>query len=228
MAPLNSNVRDHMKVILIIVTFVFPMIAFSGDQNKFNCEDVLQDYFFMQAPHGARRISEHVLEVKYSAGVKKFVDKPPHDDFIGGLHWSYCGYNKNVKVHLIKRQENDLYSGSLLFDETGKVIKAGHTVIFSPNMRSFLAIEQSAGSDGQDWTLYDTSGHKHWTGFSTISIPGKPTDTYSWEAATIENPSLSDDLQISAHMFCWQSGKKGNVTLKKIGGKREWLPKIEC
>ena len=216
------------KIIYAIAALALPMMAFAADPYKLSCEEKPESDLFKQAPHGAKRSSKHVLEIGYSAGVRKFIDKPPYDQFIEGLSWEYCGYNENVKAHLILRRDKEWYSGSLLFEDSGKVIKAGATVVFSPNKLYFLAIQQWAGADGQDWTLFDTSGHKLWNGFSTIDVPRKPTDTYTWEAVTIENPSLSDDLQISVHMNCWQSKKEGSNTLKKIGGKWEWLQRIEC
>ena len=210
---------------------VSPASAIAGlatDPYKLSCEEKPEDDLLIQAPYGAKRTGEHILEIKYSGGVKEFIDEPPYDEFGMGLRWEYCGYNENIKAHLILRRDKEWYTGSLFFDESGEVVKAGFFVVFSPNKLNFLAIHQWAGADGQDWTMYDKSGHKLWNGFSTIDVPRKPTDTYQWEAATIETPSLSDDLQISAHMFCWQSKKNGNVTLKKNEGKREWLPKIEC
>lgn len=216
------------KIVFTIFALALPMMAFAADPYKLNCKEKPEHDLFKQAPHGAKRSSKHVLEIKYSAGVRKFIDKPPYDQFVEGLSWEYCGYNENVKAHLILRRDEAWYSGSLLFEESGKVTKAGSTVVFSPNKLNFLAIQQWAGADGQDWNLFDTAGHKLWNGFSTIDVPRKPTDTYTWEAVTIDNPSLSDDLQISAHMSCWQSKKEGRITLKKVGGKWEWLPKIEC
>jgi len=215
------------KIVFTIFALALPMMAFAADPYKLACADKSENELLKQAPHGAKRVGKHVLEVKYSAGIRKFTDKPPHD-FGEGLHWQYCGYNENVKAHLIVSQADEMHSGSLLFDVSGKVIKAGSSVVLSPNQRNFLAIEQEAGSDGQNWTLYETSGKILWEGFSTIEVPRKPNAAHTWEAVTIDNPSLSDDLQISVHMSCWQSKKEGNITLKKVGGKWEWLPKIEC
>jgi hypothetical protein len=218
-----------MKTIAIAVySLTLPLNAFAADPYELICEQTPENDLFQQAPRVAKRSSKHVLEIQYSGGVRKFIDKPPYDQFVEGLNWQYCGYNEIVKAHLIFRQEGAWFTGSLLFEESGKVLKAGSTVVFSPNRQHFLAIQQWAGADGQDWTLFDSSGHKLWNGFSNIDVPRKPTDTYTWEAVTIESPSLSDDLQISVDMNCWQSEKKSSNTLKKVGGKWEWLRKIEC
>jgi hypothetical protein len=228
---------DKHKLSVIEPSEVVPALAktvSTVNPYKLSCEDNrIENDLLKQAPHGAKRTGKHAFEIKYSGGVSEFIDKPPYDELLDGINleglsWEYCGYNEIVKAHLIFRHDKEWYTGSLLFEESGKVINAGSTVIFSPNKRNFIAIEQRDGADGENWTLFDTTGHKCWEGFSTIEVPRKPTDTFTWEAATIENPTLSDDLQISAHMFCWQSKKNGNVTLKKIGDEWEWLPKIEC
>lgn len=203
----------------------FPMPVLAADFYDLSCEKKTEKNQLKQAPHGAKRIGEHILEVGYSSGLRKFIDKPPYGQFVEGLSWEYCGYNENVKAHLILRREEQSYTGSLLLDESGKVINAGFAVIFSPNKQNFLAIQQEAGSDGQNWTLYEISGNKLWEGFSTIYIPKKTGEA---DAIEIENPTLSDDLQISAEMICWESRERGGITLKKIGSQWKWLPKLKC
>ena len=79
----SKLVRDHMnKIIYAIVTLALPMMAFAADPYKLSCEEKPESDLFQQSPHGAKRSSKHVLEIKYSAGVRKFVDKPPFDQFM--------------------------------------------------------------------------------------------------------------------------------------------------
>jgi hypothetical protein len=224
------------KVIVAFVSLAIPMMAFASDPYQLRCEDNrIENDLLKQAPHGAKRTGKHVLEIKYSGGVRKFIDKPPYDELVDGINteglsWEYCGYNEIVKAHLILKRDNvkhESYTGSLLFEDTGKIVKAGYSVTFSPNKLNFIAF-QRYGGDGEFWDLFDTSGHKLWREFSYIILPVKPTDSYSQEVAEFENPTLSNDLEIKAHMTCWQSKKSGNVTLKKIGAKWVWHPKIEC
>lgn len=214
------------------------MLASAENPYLLSCEEPLgsnrfksEGEFLKQAPHGAKRTSKHILEIKFSAGVKEFIDKPPYDDpdYLNteGIAWSYCGYNKVVDAHLIVKRDELLYTGSLLFEASGKVIKAGNTVVFSPNKQNFIAFTHLQGGDIEQWDLWDIYGHKLWSGFSYIVLPLKPTDSYP-EVAEFDNPTLSDNLQIDAHVKCMKSNKTGSVTLKESSGKSIWPPKIEC
>ena len=179
-----------------------------------------------QAPGGAARISQHILEVKHSRGAKRFTDKPPHEA-LSGEHWEYCGYSENVKLHLIHHQTEGSFSGSVLFEETGKVLSAGHTVIVSPDKRKFLAIVQENGKDGEDWTLFEMSGKRLWGGYAGVvaKISGNHYDSVY---AQFENPQFSADQNLSANVVCSNQSNKGTVTLTKIGVKWKWLPDIMC
>lgn len=104
-----------------------------------SCESAMVEQTALgKAPKGSRRVETHVLEVITAKGPKRFVDKPPHDEGdMGGLHWRYCGYNAQAKAHLIEMLDESTYSGDLLFNETGKLLHAGHTVLFSPDENDF-------------------------------------------------------------------------------------------
>ena len=65
------------------------------------------------APPGSKRISAHVLAVKYRSGVRQFVDKRPYRDELSGFHWHYCGYSPALKAHLVGMDDESLFSGKL-------------------------------------------------------------------------------------------------------------------
>jgi hypothetical protein len=166
-----------------------------------------------QAPSGARRVETHVLEVATKNGRKRFVDKPPHNEGgMSGEHWRYCGYDAQAKAHLIEKTDTGLFSGDLLLEQTGKVLRAGHTVLFSPNGKEFLAIEQEDGVDGANWAIYDTHGKPMWRGYAgTISKMGGIEAVVS----TFEHPKWTAKGNLTARFVCATSNIHGVVTLTR-------------
>src|SRR5690242_11699985 len=68
---------------------------------------------FDLAPHAAKRLSQHRLQVGWASGSHIFEDKPPYDD-PSNLRWAYCGYSPALNVHLLLKVEDDLFTGVLL------------------------------------------------------------------------------------------------------------------
>lgn len=178
-----------------------------------------------QAPKGARRVEKHVLEVITAQGPKRFADKPPHDE-LGGLHWRYCGYNAQVKAHLIEMMDEGTYSGDLLFDETGKLVHAGHTVLFSPDEKEFLAIEQEDGVDGQNWTVYDADGKAKWKGYAGTTAKVDGIDSV---VSTFDHPQWTKQGELTARFVCASSKAHGVVTLTRLpSGDLSWRGHAKC
>lgn len=178
-----------------------------------------------QAPYGARRAAPHVLELISQHGSRQFVDKPPYDE-LGGEHWRYCAFDRRANTHLIEHVEGDLFSGILLFDDTGKTLKAGHTVLFSPSRQAFLAIEQQSGMDGESWTLYDLSGKIMWQGYA--GIIGK-VDGVEMVAASFDRPRWNAKGELTARAECSASGAKGSVILHPSEpGSAAWRGAFTC
>jgi hypothetical protein len=120
------------------------------------------------APHGARRLGRHRLQVGWSGGTTVFRDEPPCDGLPVGRVWTYCGYNRELRLHLLHKDEDTTGTGALLDDATGRLLPAGETVIFSPDRRQYLAYEQPDGLDGSAITLYRRDGRRLWTGYAGI------------------------------------------------------------
>ena len=151
---------------LIVATVGLSLVAsFSAAQQLTCAPDANERGAMKEAPGGARRIDAHTLEVTYKKGARRFTDKPPHDE-LGGLHWLYCGYDAKAQSHLIQRQLEGLFSGQLLREDNGRVVAAGHTVIFSADRQTFLAIEQENGQDGEQWSVYGEDGKRLWHGYA--------------------------------------------------------------
>lgn len=126
------------------------------------------------APHPAARVDKHTLEIHWQRGVHVFRDRPPFDEQLDGIEWAYCGYSPQLKMHLIREQDVDVFTGVLLDDATGAILQAGETVVFSPDARLYLAYEQPDGQDGATLKLYDREGHLLWKGFDgLLSADGK-------------------------------------------------------
>ncbi len=178
-----------------------------------------------QAPSGATRIGKHILEVRYSRGVKRFVDVPPYDE-LSGTRWHYCGYDKSRRIHLLGKSIDSLFTGMLLVEDDGRTLKAGRTVYISPGGEKFLAVEQEDGRDGENWTLYTLTGKKLWTGYAGVTerIPGNSYDSIY---AQFVNPIWNDDGSISAQVSCSNS-IKGAVTLRIARDETKWLPVPRC
>lgn len=166
-----------------------------------------------QAPKGARRVEKHVLEVITRMGPTRFVDKPPHDEgSLTGLHWRYCGYDAQAKTHLIEKMDESLYSGDLLFNENGRLMHAGHTVLFSPDKKEFLAIEQEDGVDGENWAVYNGDGKVIWKGYAGTVAKVNGIESV---VSTFDHPQWNKQGELTARFVCASSKAHGIVTLAR-------------
>jgi hypothetical protein len=178
-----------------------------------------------QAPSGARRSAEHVLELSFQHGSRQFVDKPPYDE-LGGLRWRYCAFDRRTNTHLIEKADEGLFSGILLFQDTGKALAAGHTVIFSQDRQAFLAIEQQDGRDGESWTVYNIAGGVLWRGYAGVIAK---IDGVDMVTATFDRPRWNAKGELTARAECTESGAKGSVTLHPSeAGVTAWRGSFNC
>lgn len=208
---MSSTVLKH-ALICASFAFVIPTVSAKESQGILSCEtQKVERAALRQAPKAARRVSKHVLEVTTTNGRQRFVDRPPHDEGeMGGVHWRYCGFDAHAKAHLIEMIDERLYSGDLLLEETGQLIHAGHTVLFSPNRKEFLAIKQEAGVDGESWAVHDMTGQIIWTGYA-----GTIANVHGVEmvVSTFGHPQWTKQGALTARFVCASSKAKGTVTL---------------
>lgn len=208
------------------LTLVSNAVLSRESQPALSCETAkLERAVLGQAPEGARRVENHVLEVTTAKGPKRFVDKPPYDE-MGGLRWRYCGYNAQAKAHLIERMDESFYSGDLLFDGTGRLVHAGHTVVFSPDEKAFLAIEQEDGVDGENWTLYGADGKARWKGYAGTVAKVDGIDSV---VSTFDHPQWNKQGELTARFVCTSSKVHGVVTLTRSpSGELSWHGHAKC
>ena len=172
------------------------------------------------APEGAMRLSDHVLAVRYKDGLRRFVDRMPYRDGLSGFHWTYCGYVPVLKAHLIGVEDEDLFTGKLMFDRSGRVIDGGQTVYPSPDGKLFIATSQVNGEYLSHWVLSDLAGRRLWAGVS--GVQGNPDIEYGdpdWIA--------NDRVRVSATCND-RSHRTGEATLAHVGKSWRWKSDLRC
>jgi hypothetical protein len=219
-----------LKHALVCASFAVDSTAVAAKESHplLSCEtQKVERAALKQAPKGVRRVSKHVLEIASGKGAQRFVDKPPHDEGeMGGMHWRYCGYAAQAKAHLIEMIDESSYSGDLLLGETGRRVRAGHTVLFSPNMKQFLAIEQEAGMDGENWAVQDMTGKTVWKGFAGTLAK---VDGVEIVVSTFKHPQWTRQGQLTARFVCASSKAQGAVTLARTSsGAWNWSGHAKC
>jgi hypothetical protein len=210
-APLNANARDA------------------------SCNpDADEAQAMRTAPEGAKRLpGQHILVVNYKDGSTRFVDAPPYDEELSGLHWRYCGFVSAMKAHLIGMSKDSLFSGKLLLDSTGQLLDAGHSVYPSPDGKLFLAVEQEDGMDGELWTVSDLKGKKLWSGYAgttKMQQPNGPLVARPYEAvqSTYESPRWTSQGQLQADQTCGNSPSKDVISFVPKNGSWGWSRGARC
>jgi hypothetical protein len=174
-----------------------------------------------QAPHGAKRLGKHVIEVGWARGKRILKDKPPYNEPLDGVRWAYCGYKADLKLHMLLKEDEALFTGALVDDVTGALLPGGQKVLFSKNAEYYLAYEQPDGQDGETIKLHRRNGTLMWEGYNGfLSADGKDV------LANFEDMHWDDQNrpQAIAHL---NDGKTQTVTLTQgSAGKWDWLPHI--
>jgi hypothetical protein len=126
-----------------------------------------------KAPHPVTRVGEHELLVHWTKGAQHFKDKAPYmEGEIGGSAWTYCGYNAELGLHLIERNSEISLTGILLDENTGAILPAGYSVVFSPDRKRYFSY-QNENSDFPVLYLYTSAGKLVWHGSSCQLAAGE-------------------------------------------------------
>lgn len=175
------------------------------------------------APHGARRVDAHRLRVRLARGSADFVDQGG-DEPLDGLKWHYCGYLPSVGFHLIGRMEMDVFGGVLLADADGQRLAGGHTVLFSPDGKYYLAIEQHDGKFLADWSVHDRHGALQWQGDSGLLNPAER----ALVGAVFESPRWTDRDELLVSVSCDGKGPPQAGRLVRDGAAWHWRFDAAC
>ena len=195
------------------------------------CGDYMNDTAAVKtAPHGATRSSPRLLTVNYQGGTKRFADEAPYQEAFAGVHWYYCGYVPALRAHLIGKNENSLFSGVLLLDDTGQLIDAGQRVYPSPDGTLFLAERQESGEDGSRWRVAERAGKTRWDGYAGIlrqvteTAGSAPVD---YVTASFENPQWAGGV-LQTKVVCSDAQVSGVARFVLADGKWRWQTDKDC
>jgi hypothetical protein len=173
-----------------------------------------------QSPHGAKRLGAHAIEIGWARGKRILKDKPPYDEPLDGVRWTYCGYHTDLKLHMLLKKDEALFTGALVDDATGALLPGGQKVLFSKNAQYYLAYEQPDGQDGETIQLSRRNGTLLWKGYngflSSDGIVLANFESMNWDD--------HDRPQAIARL---NDGKTQTVTLTQgSAGRWDWLPHI--
>jgi hypothetical protein len=202
-----------MKAYILIIFLLITSAVNSQDKLDLTLDCGSSESNMNKAPHGARRIDEHTLEVKFAGGSKSFKDEGPFDYDLDGVGYEYCDYSASTKFHLIRKRDQDLFTGILMSETSGKVLDAGQVVIFSPDGKKYFASRQPNGMDGSEWFIFTVSGELEWQGNSM--------------ADTLIEPNWSSAGKFQARYRCGDEDYK-DVVLTKMGKEWGWVPEPKC
>jgi len=202
-----------MRASIVIIFVMFASIAIAQTKSNLILDCDTSETKMNKAPNGARRIDEHTLEVKYAGGSRSFKDEPPFDYELDGVEYDYCDYNATVKFHLIRKRDQDVFTGVLMSQTTGKILDAGQLVIFSPDGKKYFASRQPNGMDGTEWFIFTVAGQLEWQGNSM--------------ADTLVEPVWNSEGKFQARYRCSDEDYK-TVVLTKSGKEWSWVPETKC
>ena len=171
-----------------------------------------------QAPHGAKRPSRRKLQINWAHGFQVFEEKAPYDEGLDGVWYAYCGYSPDLGLHLMMKQDGDLFTGVMMEESTGKLLPGGENVLFSPDRKHYIALEQQNGRDGNTVKLYDSRGILLWNNgdhlddISSLRLADDPD--IRWDK---KNRILAEAVT--------QNGKAFTVQLFTTADRqRKWVP----
>jgi len=167
-----------------------------------------------------KRRSAHALDISVAGKVKKFIDRPPHDEPFSGVHYYFC--DRKAGFILLFKTDESVFSGTLINEHTGAITPGGEQVILSPDRRAYFVSEQPDGLDGEQWKIYFVDGKLSWSGFSFIS-------NHDHAHAYLEKPMWGLNGEFMAEAMCTQKPeKRWTVKLVNKDGRWEWSPKKKC
>ena len=178
------------------------------------------------APASVRRDAAHRLSIAWAKGTRVFEDSGVVDGDMGGVRYEYCGAAHGY--HLIRKADEGLFTGVLLDTATGRVLPAGHTVVFSPDASKYFAAQQPDGLDGEEWLIYARSGVQVWKGLSGIEAKSREGNWTTF-IAILDQPRWTSSNELQATLRCASdTTRTTTVTLRPSAGHYAWMPNVKC
>lgn len=175
------------------------------------------------APESVQRTAPHVLRVTTAARALVLKDVPPYDEPLSGQHYYFCSRGAGY-LHF-RFEDDSLFTGVLVNEQSGVLMPAGQEVIFSPDLRAYFATEQPEGLDGEVWKIRAADGRPSWSGYSFITRQDRPDTIY----ATLDQPAWTPSGELTARATCIDGNwTRWQVKLLKIAGDWQWRPLRRC
>jgi hypothetical protein len=179
--------------------------------------------YLKEAPLGATRAAKDQLIVNWSKGSLVFRDSGVVAGDEGGTSYTYCGYRAGY--HLVRKAEEELYTGVLVAQSSGMLLPAGYEVFMAPSNTEYLAVMQPHGQDGETWAVYSTSGSLLWKGYA--GLVGRVRQfTFDMVLGELKDPRWTTSNELSATFMC--KGKPSTVSLQRDKSGWNWAPRLEC
>jgi hypothetical protein len=214
-----------LKILPATIVAFFAVGVCHAEPFMLSCNSSLKEQALIRsrAPEVASRKGKHELKIVTAKGILTFTDKPPHDEPLSGVHHYFC--DRKEGFILLRVEDESLFTGKLINEQTGVVTDAGQDVLFSADRRAYFATEQPDGLDGETWNIYAIDGRRSWSGYSFIPKSNEPLRL----SAYLENAKWLPNGEFSATASCGpDSGKKWTVKLVKDKGYWDWKPKKNC
>ena len=216
--------RANSSVFLLLLA----ASALAGAQTALSCKDPREAAreaaeIRRLAPESVQRTAPHVLRVTTAAKAVVLKDQPPHNEPFSGKHYYFCSRGAGY-LHF-RLEEEGLFTGVLVNEQSGAVLPAGQEVVFSPDLRAYFATEQPDGLDGEVWEIHAADGRLSWSGYSFMPRQGRPETIY----ATLDQPAWTARGEFTARATCIDGSQHSwPVKLLKIAGAWQWRPYASC
>lgn len=216
-----------MKLSLIATGLAVAVSVSAGAQDPpgalpWKCTNRPEADFLKQAPLGASRPAKDQLVVAWAKGSLTFRDSGVVAGDEGGTTYAYCGFRNGF--HLIRKAEEELYSGFLIAHATGKILPGGYEVFMSPSHTMYLAVSQPHGQDGETWAVRSTNGSVLWDGYA--GLIGSVGELGGMVLGELTSPRWTSDGKLRATFLC--KGKPSMVVLQRSAGAWDWSPQMKC
>ncbi len=217
----------HINLSLCLLFVSFPVLA-GVSTTTLSCPDPRNEgkeaeLISLLAKDVATRKSLHELQIKTVNKFHIFRDKPPHDEPLSGTHYYFC--DRKDGFILLMKEDEMLFTGTLINEVTGQITPGGETVIFSIDRRAYFTTEQPNGMDGSIWKIYAVNGKISWDGINYIPKNGD----WNYADAYLEDAQWKNNGEFMAIARCTKNlDISWKVTLKKNDGIWGWHPKKKC